>query len=247
MARQTEITCPSGLRVKLRSIKGKDLDGLRDKRKVSTGEAISTLLNDCTVEVIERSVYAKLPAFDWADALVGDRMYAVLGLRKATSGTDYEFRVRCQDSDCRKIIDWSVNLDELDTKELPPESKEVWLNGGNTYVTTVEDKEVTFGLNTGRDQLKFVRQVEKIRSVTKGKANTERLLLGMASQIKSAEGVTEILPWLEDLDLVEITKLRKAIEAVDCGVETGIEILCTHCGLQQAVELPLDSSFFGGD
>lgn len=252
MSRQAEITCPSGLRVKLRSIKGKDLDGLRDKRRLASGEAISTLLDECTIEVIDRSIYAKLPSFDWAHALIGDRMYAVLGLRKATTGQDYLFDVRCIDRDCRRAISWGLNLDELPVKELPEESKEVWANGGNKYIAHVNGKEVIFGLNTGIDQVKFVRNLDKIRSNAKfrqGQANNaERTLLGLAMQVSEVEGLKreEILPWLEDCDLADITKLRKDIEAVDCGVETGINISCPHCGLQQEVELPLDSSFFAG-
>ena len=248
MARQTELTCPSGLRVKLRSIKGKDLDGLRDRRRLATGEAISTLLNDCTVEVIDRSIYAKAPTFDWADVLVGDRMQAVIGLRQATTGPEYGFRTRCVDRDCRTMIDWTVNLGDLAVLPLSDASKEVFLNAGNKYTTTVDGRAVEFGLNTGRDQLRFVKALEKVRAAARGKRNQEheRVLFGLMSRISSVEGVTDILQWLEELDLVEIQELRKAMEAVDCGVQTGIDIICTACGLQQELDLPLDSTFFGG-
>lgn len=249
MPRETDVPCPSGLQVRLRSIKGKDLDGLRDKRRLATGEAISKLLDDCTIEVIEPSIYRKLSAFCWADALVGDRMKAMVSLRQATSGNKYDFRVRCRDRDCRKMIDWTLELSTLPIKLLKPESAELFLSG-NVFETHVNDTLVKFCLNTGRSQAKLLKLAQQVgQKNDAGKVETDegRALLGLLGKIVSVEGVTNVLDWLEELDLTEISDLAKHIDEADCGVETTIEVVCfgrDGCGLKQEVELPLDSRFF---
>jgi hypothetical protein len=246
MAREIELTCPSGLQVRLRSVKGRDLDGLKDKRRVQTGEAISQLLDDCTLEVLERSIYTKAPAFKWADALVGDRMKAIVGLRGATTGDEFEFRIRCQDKECRQMIDWSLDLNTLDVKPLSEESKATFLEQGNSFMTAVAGPIVHFRLSTGRDQIKLAKFAQAIKQ-PRASNDESRLLLGVASRIVQVDGVDDVMKWLGDLDLGEISALIKAMDAVDCGVETGIEITCSGdngCGLIQQVELPLDSTFF---
>lgn len=250
MSRMTELTCPSGLRLKMRGLKGKDLDGLRDKRRVASGESLSELLNDCTIEVADRAIYAGAEKFDWADALLGDRMHAIVGLRSATNGDEYDFRIRCSDAGCRQMIDWTVDLKDLPVKLLPEASKETFLNG-NRFETTAMDKRVIFKLTTGRDQASLARKVAQIRQASKSKQGEhERWLLAVAERIVEVDGVDRVLDWLEDGDLLDIRKLVKDMDAADCGVETGIEIACMGargCGLEQEVNLPLDSTFFAPD
>lgn len=247
MQRQTELICPSGLHVKFRSIKGKDLDGMRDRQKVATGEAMTILLNECTLEVLDRSIYGHLKSFDWADALVGDRTAALIGLREATNGAMYDFNVRCQDSMCKRMIPWRLNLTELEKKPLPEESKETYVNG-NKFAAKCNGDTLTFKLNTGRDQLKLARAISQLRRSSQSKeGHQEKVLLGLASRLVAVEGVQEIFPWLEELDLVDIVQLTKSMDAVDCGIETGLSVECSSCGLQQEIDLPLDSQFFAQD
>jgi hypothetical protein len=255
MARETELTCPSGLRVRLRSIKGKDLDGLRDKRKVATGEAISTLLNECTLEVLDAAIYKDLPtAFSWADTLIGDRMKAIVALRQATSGEEYDFRLRCRDPECREMIDWTINLSDLPEKRLTPENAAVFLSG-NVFETLINDTLVKFKLRTGRDQAKLQKQILQMDAAArdhdkKNRQSAEnRAVIGVFARIISVDGVTNVMDWLGELDLSEINQLSKAMDAADCGIETTIQVVCENvngngCGLKQEVELPLDSTFF---
>lgn len=258
MSREMEFPCPSGLRVKLRGVKGKDLDGMRDRKRVASGEAVSKLLDDCTLEVFERSIYTRLPNFAWADVLVGDRTSAIINLRQITAGSTYDFRVRCADRDCRQMIDWTIELSDLPIKELPKESAERFL-AGNVFDATLNGTLIKFALPTGRSQTKLVKYAAQLDANARQKADRTgerdggaasvegRTLLGLAGKIVSVEGVPNVLSWLGEQDLDDISQLRRAMDVVDCGVETGIEIECSGlegCGLRQEIELPLDSKFF---
>jgi hypothetical protein len=255
MSRSTELVCPSGLRVKLRSIKGKDVDALRDKRKAATGEGISELLDACTIEIIDRTIYSSLPSFSWADAIDGDRTAAVLGLRIATSGSSYDFRVRCQDPGCRAMIDWTVDLNDLPRKELSAESRATYL-AGNRFVIQGCGHDITFKLKNGRDQVQFAKfmaslAMQQKQQVRRGAPEkNERAMLGLASRIVSVDGVEDITSWLEDQDLRDLRALVRQMDDADCGIETGIEVECVGrngCGLRQEIELPLDKGFFAQD
>lgn len=252
MSKEIELDCPSGLKVRLRGIKGKDLDGLRDKRRVATGEAISKLLDDCTLEVLEKGPYATAgtPDWSWKKALVGDRVRAIIGLRAATSGQMFGFRVRCGDPDCRSWIDWELDLMELPMKALPAESRERFV-AGNRFSTVVADTEVTFRLNTGEDQARSIRLAEQLaaqkrRAKEAGEKDVSsgQTLLGIASRIIEVAGHDEVTEFLADLELGEVTSLLKAMDKVDCGIETTIDVPCEKCGEVGRSELPLDATFF---
>lgn len=246
MSKVNELVCPSGLRVKLRSLKGKDLDTLTDNRRVATGEAITTLLDDCTIELIDRSIYVNQAKFTWHNTLVGDRLAALIGIRTATHGDEYSFRVRCTDSDCRAMIDWSLELSELPTRSLSEASREIFLRD-NRFPLEGCGRKLTVKLITGADQLALAKLVEKLGKSKTSRSTSGRALLGLSRRIVEVEGITDVLGWLEDQDLQDIRALVKAIDEVDCGIETGIEIVCPECALQQEVDLPLDKRFFAPD
>lgn len=256
MSRMIEVTVPSGMRVKLRSVKGKDIDGMRDKRRFGTGESITRLLDDCTVEFIDKGIYNRINNFSWSDAIVGDRLDALIGVRMATTGDKYDFRTRCQDPRCGQWIDWEIDLvRDLERKPLSEESRKQFLDT-NEFHTTVQGRDVKFKLVTGKDQLKIAGVLQQMQTKQKLRRRGEeggdynpdnRSTIALGGRILAVEGVSEVVPWIEDLDLAELRELIDAMDEYDCGVDTSIEILCAGklgCGLQQEITLPLDSTFF---
>jgi len=249
MSKEIELDCPSGLRVRLRGIKGKDLDGLRDKRRVQTGEGFSRLLDECTLEVLDHGPY-KAGGWRWADALVGDRVRAMIGVRVATSGALYAFRARCSNEDCKKWIDWEVDMLDLPMKKLPAESRATFL-AGNRFETIAGEKLVTFRLTTGEDQVRAFRKREQVAASQKRQqreggaaAQVPQVMLGLAMRIVEVEGEPDVMSFLGELDLGEVHRLSRAMDAVDCGIETTIDIVCQECSEVTATELPLDATFF---
>lgn len=256
MARHIEVTVPSGMRVKFRSVKGKDIDSMRDQRRFATGESITRLLDDCTVEFVDKGIYSRINNFSWADAIVGDRLAGLIGVRQATTGDKYDFRVRCQDNRCGQWIDWEIDL-ESDLRRVPlsEESKQIFLEG-NEFHTSLNGRDIKFKLVTGADQLKVSKVLQQASMKQRLRRRGEpleggdedaRSLIALGGRLLAVEGVSEIVPWLEDLDFMELRELIEAMDKHDCGVETNIEIMCTGkqgCGLQQEITLPLDRSFF---
>lgn len=258
MTKEMELDCPSGFRVRLRGIKGKDLDGLRDKRRIMTGEAFSRLLDDCTLEILDPGPYgsattAPVPKWSWKQALIGDRVRGLLGLRSVTSGKLFTFRARCSNTMCRAWIDWEIDLLDMQLRRLPEQSREAFV-GGNRFETQLGDDVVVFHLSTGEDQARAVRQREKLEAAQKrqrerGEAPADgQALMGLAARIvevrRAGERLPDVLAYLGELDLADVTNLVMAMDAVDCGVETTLDIVCEQCGEVSTTELPLDANFF---
>ena len=248
MSKEIELDCPSGLQVKLRGIKGKDLDGLRDKRRVATGEAFSKLLDDCTLQVMDHGPYP--PAgWSWKQALVGDRVRGLIGLRCATSGQEYMFRTRCADRNCAGWIDWQLDLLDLPMKRLSPESRERFLTG-NRFETHVGGRRVVFQLTTGESQAKAIRMQEQLLATQKrqremGQQVTDgNALLGLASRIVEVESESNVMAFLGELDLGDVQALLASMDRADCGVETTLDVVCERCSEVTTTELPLDARFF---
>ena len=255
---ELDLDCPSGLRCKIRGLKGKDFATLEDRRGIMTGEAFSKLLDDCTLEIRDRGVYVGDAKFQWRQALIGDRVYAMIGLRRAQSSKPYEFTIRCVNRSCEQQIDWEVPLEEMVVRELPESSRQKLSSGDNRFETEFDGKKVVFSLQTGDDQSKRFRQLEKIKRAARGEGTLDRssalgrsaehgtLLLSHAMRIREVEGIPSdsIVEWLGELDLLDMKALLDQMDAADCGVETTLDVECSSCGEVQAVELPFDRTFF---
>jgi hypothetical protein len=146
------------------------------------------------------------------------------------------------------MINWELRLDDLPNQKLSDESAAIF-KAGNIFSTSVAGVQVQFKLRTGRDQMKLIKQLSKIKLQNGHSEGEAKALLGLLSRITSIEGVAaqDRLAWLEELDLHDIKTLAKQMDRLDCGVNTTVEIICSGddgCGLQQEVELPLDGKFF---
>lgn len=241
------VTCPSGVVGRIRGFKMREANLMKDRAAVKSGTAFESLLSNCWIETVNGGPYAWLapkadgsfPRIDWAKMLVCDRFWALMKIREATYGPLYDFKVKCQDADCGQTIEWELNLNDLPVKELPKTSREVLLEGENSFETTLPDgKKCYFKLQTGHGE----------REIMKAAKHKDRSMTAMLNaRIISIEGLStlaERLDYIDNLDLGDVYELGKLFDEADGGVETSIEIECTACGMEQSIELPLGGEFF---
>ncbi len=67
----------------------------------------------------------------------------------------------------------------------------------------------------------------------------------LALRILEIEGIKnkDKRQFIEDLSMRDADLLVEQFDAVDCGVDTDIEIECPHCFLIQEVNLPFEADF----
>ena len=233
------ITCPSGMRGTIRGLTVREERILADQRLAQSGQQMEALLSACWLETTDCGPYefaTNRP--QWGKVIQGDTFYCLLQMRALTYGDDYDFAVRCRNSDCRRNIDWSLQLSELPLRPLSETSRADFANNNRLPVTLPAcGKKVWFKLATGDDE----RKLAAIRRHNGG----GMLAALLALRVVEVEGIgaADKAAFVENLALRDANFLMSHFERSDCGVETSIAIECPHCFEVQQVDLPLGPSF----
>lgn len=247
-----DIVCPSGLAGVIRGMKGREVQAFVDPQMVRSFGSMDNMLANCWTETTSPGPYAiegdaKPP---WKTALLGDRFHAMIEIRGATFGFDYDFNVKCEG--CEKQYGWELDLRDLPRKKLPDESFEKIRAGDNRFDLDLPDgKILTFKLATGTEEI----QIAKLKG---GPGSQKKLgpvdslwVQTIAISEQKDDGVKPIpggpfgfKRYLEDLDYPVILDLLAQVQSHEGGVETKIETICEFCGWQQWIELPFQRSFF---
>ena len=197
------------------------------------------LLAGCWEETVDPGPYDfGEKRIDWNKVLLGDRLFVLMAIRKETHGPEYAFSVTCQERECRRRIEWELNLDELSIRTLTDENRETFVNG-NRFKTTLPEsgKPLWFRMLVGEDEVKLARL----------RRGTDELdlfdLLGF--RIVEIDGVEprNKRAFIDDLSMGDADFLIDEFDRVDCGIDTAIEIECPRCGAIQEIELPFDRTF----
>lgn len=128
-----EITCPSGLKGRIRALTAKDGRFLTNQSIQRSGLMTDHILANCWEETIDPGIYTpsesgKIP---WGKVLVGDRTYVLMQIRIAGRGDSlYQFKAQCDGPQCRKQFDWEIDLDDLPVQMLASNVREQ-LKAGN--------------------------------------------------------------------------------------------------------------------
>lgn len=236
---EIEATLPSGLRGIVRGLKMREFKLFADRRGMRNGSVWDEVTKTCWIETLERGPAYKADPRWSTDVLQGDRLGALLAIRRATHGDTFDFTVTCPERSCRAPIKWSINLEaDLVSKPYPKHALESHV-AGKRFTTRLDGRLVEFGLITAADEKLMAKFIEQ-----NSDAEGDRLIATIAFRCRTVEGITskkEVIAWLEGLELAEVLRFRDEMDAVSGGVDTAFEVECSECGARSEVELP-----FGG-
>jgi hypothetical protein len=232
----SQVILPSGLSGTVRKLSVKEARLFSDRAKAKDGSLFTSILKACWSSTTDPGPYV-IPDSgqpNWLDVLTGDRFYAVLKVRCATYGSEYNFRVQCSDERCRHPYEYSVNLDDLEIKPLSEESKAQFLAGNKFEVALPEDgRRVYFNLMTGADEERAAKLLKN--------SNGDPLFKALQFRIKGIEDVEDKnrRKFLEEMSMSDAVALLQMMDEVDCGVETNIQVECPECYSIEDIRLPL--------
>lgn len=236
---EIEVTCPSGLRGIVRGLKMREFKLFADRRGMRNGAVWDEITKSCWIETLERGPAYKADPRWATEVLQGDRLYALMAIRRATHGDVFDFSATCADRSCRATIKWSVNLnDELKVKRYPIAALREHVEG-RRFTATLAGKRVEFGLMTAADEKLMAKFVEQ-----NTKEETDRLIATIAFRCRTVAGIPnkrDVIEWLNDLELADVLAFRDQMDELSGGVDTSFEVECGECGARSEVELP-----FGG-
>jgi hypothetical protein len=230
------IDLPSGAKLEIRSLTGKESKILSDKEAVKSGLFLDKILKACTVSVLDWGPYAQNEAgeFDWGKALVGDRFYGLLQIRVISLGEEYQFKLQCTEEACRARFNFALNLiSDLPVRRLSDEARAAFKDGNLFRVKDSNGRTIAFRLPTGQDEL------------AAGKFNSwdSAFIQSLLQRIVSIDGVENKRVYLEGCDWKDLLQLLDEFDGPNCGVDTDIEVQCPHCGGLQDVRLPFERGF----
>ena len=247
MSTRTEIfDLPSGAKIEFRGLTLKEENLLASARGRKQETALDRVLSACVVEVHDPGPYKNLgQSPDWDKMLQGDRFVAMVKLRVISyrEGEEYSFRAQCPD--CGARSEQTVNLNtELPITPLSEEARAA-MSSEEPFTIEIAGKTVTFSLSYGSHAKRF----EKLRE-----QNPKRpMAAALRSRILDVEDLErrDIMNWLDGeaggfdgLTSDEAEDLRDALDQVDCGIDTEVEVECPKCWSSFALSLPFDDGFF---
>lgn len=230
------ITCPSGLRGRIRGVRGAEFNVFTDQRAMRDGRAADQILQRCWHETLEPGPYrlGVNHALPWGDVLVGDRVATLLAIRVQTYGPTEELDLRCPN--CRTKFVWELPLNELPIQPFPQSTIDQIASGKNEFRTTIRGTELGFKLMTGRDQRASQKSLRE-------RGDTELFETVIRQRVIRVNGSTEtaeIDRWFTSMGGVDFQELLFAMDSQDGGVQTAVDVYCPSCSYEWEIDLPLD-------
>lgn len=249
------VALPSGCKAEIRPIRIAEenlLAAAQSRRNANAARVLEQVLDACVVGIAEPGPYPFLQPgdrADWRRMLSGDKFVAMLELRKVSYRDGHllpALGIECPNSACPPF-DVSIDLDaDVIRRDLTAENA-AKLVAGEPFVCTIDDKKVTFVLGTGATE-------EMARKLV-AQHPERRMAAGLRSRILDVDGVErrDILDWIDGangaskrfpgLSSQDGEDLRDALDLVECGIDTSVDVACPQCGRSFTVELPFDSGF----
>jgi hypothetical protein len=251
----SQITLPSGLVGEIRGLTGRDGRYLTNEQLVRDHEIEDYIFTHCWNATIDDGPYkfeGKPP--DWGRVLAGDRFFMLIAVREETyPGKEYVVKLQCARPVCKKPFEWEIDLAALlreKTTRLSPEDRAIFQDSNRFESVIPQTKtKFVFQLQTGANAKRVQARIEaKKNGPKKMQERQNRLIDVLAGLIVEIEGVPHkadaMFDFLEDLPMGAIDALMPLMGAHDCGVETDIDVACSHCGGEMRITLPFDRGFF---
>ncbi|WP_422444383.1 hypothetical protein [Thermoanaerobacterium sp. DL9XJH110] len=208
----------------LREMTTAEEDMLLNRRQGREWEAINKVLQACLLT----------PGMDVMDMLVGDRVFALLQLRRITYGDGFVFRVTCPR--CNARFEWEENLGDLKIKYLenPEHAKP---EHTFTFTLPKSGKVIKWRMLRGKDEQKMAA----MRRDHPDALMTSIMLLRVV-EIEGEKIVTRKA--FAELPASDAAAFRGEVEVRECGVDTTITLECPECWNVFDMDLPMAGQGF---
>ncbi|MDI3548126.1 MAG: hypothetical protein PWR10_1778 [Halanaerobiales bacterium] len=199
-------------------------DMLLNRRSGRDTRTINKVLQACLVS----------PEVNVMDLLIGDRVFAMIQLRRLTYGDEYAFKVTCPR--CNNRFEWEENLGDLKVQYLQDPA---WADPEHRFTFTLpkSGKTIKWRMMRGKDEQKLALLRREFPEAIMSSI--------MALRITEIEGEKMVSrKFLSGLPASDAAAFRGEVESKECGVDTTIAIECLDCGNVFDIDLPIGADFF---
>lgn len=176
---------------------------------------------------------------------VFDIQYLMYKLRIITYGPEYKLQFKCPF--CGKESEIIVNLDNLESKEVPEDFEEPFDIGP----LPVSGDILTCQIPSTREYLEIIKEAKRIKTKNPNYVGDPEFILTYQSQIVAINENSDLKPF-EKRQYVENMHARdmrfldsKYLEQTDgYGLDTNVIEICESCGNDIVFDLPVTEEFF---
>lgn len=250
-AYETDIICPSGLAGIASGLTVKDANTLSAATRGKRVQAIDRILASCWKSTSDLGPYERNQQLgkahqqtgnpSWPGVLIGDRQHALIRIRAATWGEEYEFKLQCDQEVCKATFRHKMLLSDLPVQRLPDASRETFA-AGNRFELELDGLGFVFALPTGEMTRKVMGMIDRNRE--------NAVLISLRMRIlEMTEGgntisANDINSRLARMPLRQMSDLLDAFDERDCGIDGSLRVECPECWNVMEEELPFGASFF---
>lgn len=223
-------------KVEIRAMTAKEEDILMSRALIKKGTVISHLIRSC---LIDKRINPE-------ELLSGDRNALMIALRITGYGNEYPVEVTCPA--CGNKEKHEFDLTELPLRFLEEEPE---APGENVFSVTLpmSKKNVKFKLLTGRDEEELNSAAEAKKKKIGG--DIDNLITSrLQRSIISVDGRSDsgfIMNFIRNMPARDSVILRKHMSKIEPGIDMKSDYVCTACGEQSEVDVPIGPTFFWPD
>lgn len=219
--------------VEIKYMTAKEEDILTSQNLIKKGVVIDKLLESVIVT-----------DFDIDDLLIGDKNAVTFTTRILGYGNKYNVKYTC--SSCGEESKQEVNLKKLETKDVDLSQ---FPKGKNEFDFELPKSEVNikWKLLTHGDEKAIRNEIQALQKTRRSETNptlTTRLK-HIIIEVDGSREVSDIRSFVDNRLLsIDSLELRRHIEDVSPDIDLSHEFVCSHCGNQEVLGVPLGIGFF---
>lgn len=213
--------------VLIRAMRGSEEDILAAEN-VAPGVKMEQILLGCLVSLGPVSGRQQLAEIV-PQLSIGDRLFLLLAIRRATLGDTYPYVAKCPA--CGRKDLYMADLGGLAVRPMPDPSRRVYdgvLPGGST---------VRWSVMTGLSEAKALR-------LPAAQRKADSVTLSIAARVELIADKPVSVPQLKDLPMADRNALRDMFAEAEGGVETSLDFECPACGEAWEEELEIGQAGF---
>lgn len=220
-------------KVEIKAMTAKEEDIIMSRAYSKLGTTITELIRSC---LIDKSI-------DPNAMLVGDRQALLVAIRITGYGADYKCEVDC--GECGRRGNDKFDLSSLEIEPLKVDPVSPGINEFEVLLP-VSKKRVTLKFLTGKDEEDLVTEVERRKKLL-GDAAENPITTRMTHQIIKIDNIADrskIATFVANMPARDSKFLREFYTNNEPGIKMKSSYMCTHCGAESEVSLPIGASFF---
>ena len=221
--------------VEIRHMTAKEEDILTSETLVKKGIALDRLVQSVLVD--KRVTPANM--------LIGDKNAILVAARVTGFGPNYNTTITCPA--CGTANETSLNLEELQAKDLEELPENVTATGSGTYLIALPDfnnLEVEVRLLTGHDEKFIMKKREKRRKLKMEDTNVTDQLTAIIARVNDITDPGVLAQFAERVPARVSREIRRVYDDLVPDLDMTFGFECENCAHVGKVDMPISADFF---